>query len=162
MSRIVLPESVLFNLEREQMVERHNALRWFDRQLKDIDPRLELVKASESASAPGMAPGFWHVCRRNEQTIDTYIPITTPNGEFCEPSSGWLDAFRGDDAWNNGGWDAVVKRWHAKDTARARDKENRRVARVEELAGRMKAIDSPGVSMTQAGPWRYRAGARRG
>jgi hypothetical protein len=89
---LILPPTVAFDLERERMVERHAALSWFDRQLKDIDPRLELVRAREHAHAPGMEPGFWHVKRTNEQTLDSYVPIKGPDGEFVEPNSGWLNS----------------------------------------------------------------------
>jgi hypothetical protein len=163
MSSLILPPTALYNLEREAMAERHGALRWFDQQLKQIDPALDLVRAAPHASAPGMVPDFWHVRRRNGPgVIDSYIAITGDDGGFVEPASWWLERFRADDAWTNGGWDAMKKRWDAREASRARDKENRRVARVEEIAGRIKAIDSPGVSMTDAGAWRYRARARRG
>lgn len=163
MSSLILPASYEYNREREAMAERHGALAWFDRQLKDIDPLLDLVKATDNASAPGMRPGFWHVRRRNPApAIDSYIAVTDPEGEFCEPSSGWLEQFRRDDAWNNGGWDAMAKRWADREAAREKDKERARVARVEEIAGRMKAIDSPGVSMANAGRgWTYKANAPR-
>lgn len=166
MSSLILPASYAFNQEREAMVhaaaERRGALEWFDRQLRDIDPLLCLVKAKDHAQAPGMRPGFWHVCRRNPApAIDSYIPITTPDGEFCEPSTWWLEEFRRDDAWNNGGWEAMAKRWADRDAARQRDKERQREGRIDELAGRIKAKSSPGVSFSD-GKWTYKAGARDG
>ncbi len=163
MTRVILPVSAQYNLAREQLAERHGALRWFDRQLKDVDPALELVRAKEVVTEPGMTPGFWHVKRNNGPgVIDSYVPITNPDGSFAEPSSGWLERFRADDAWTNGGWDAMVKRWDRRQRDLDAQKERERQDRVQEIAERVKAIGNPGVSMTDAKPWSYRAGARRG
>lgn len=159
MPDLILPPSVAFDLERERMVERHARLAWFDRQLKEIDTLLELVKASEHAAAPGMEPGYWHVHRRNEQTIDSYVPIKGPVGEFVEPSSGWLDRFRADDAWSNGGWDELKRRWDAREAARAKDKRQRRDDKIVEFAERLKAHSDPSIRF--GGTWTAKAGARR-
>lgn len=166
MSSLILPASYQFNQEREAMVqaaaERKGALMWFDRQLKDIDPLLDLVKATGNAQAPGMRPGFWHVRRRNPApAIDTYIPITTPDGEFCEPSTWWLEDFRRDDAWNNGGWAEMQRRWDRRALSQQREKDRHREDRIEELAGRIKAKTNPAVSFSD-NKWTYRAGARDG
>lgn len=161
MSQVVLPDHVRHNLERELMAERHGAWFWFDRALKDIDPRLSLIKAKPNAMAPGMKPNYWHVKRHNDAPApDTYITIEGVLGEFIEPSSGWLDRFRADDAWNNGGWDAMEKKWAQRAAARVRDRALKSEERVDEFNTRVKAIDNPGVSMAPG--WTYRKAGQRG
>jgi hypothetical protein len=160
MSGIILPPTVLFNQERERLVERRGELNWFNRQLRQIDPRLELVKATEHPQSTDLTPGYWHVVRHNEPPApDTYIAIKGDHGEFIEPSTGWLERFRADDAWSNGGWAELTKRWAKREQARERDKQRVREERVEEIADRIKA-QNPGVSFSDT-PWTYRAGARK-
>ena len=59
----------------ERLGRRHEWLKYFDRELQAMDPRLSLVKASESATETGLKPGFWHIKRDNEQTMATYYPL---------------------------------------------------------------------------------------
>ena len=72
----------------------------FNLLLKEIDPYLELVFAHDDADVPGVIPSRWHVCRHNPDTMDTYMPITTPTGGYREPAEDILDALRRRDLWN--------------------------------------------------------------
>lgn len=167
MSGLILPDVVLHNLELERSLEhlrrvreRGDALTSLDRALRDLDPMLSLVKARDRVESGWMRPGYWYVRRCNAPFPDSYLVIEGPDGEFVEPHSGILEELRRLDT-RRAGWFDDHRR--AKDRERRdRDERRRRMAedRRVEIAERVKAIDSPGVSMADT-RWTYRAGARR-
>jgi hypothetical protein len=158
MSQIILPPIALYNAEREKLSHRHEHLKWFDAELKRIDWRLSLVRAHDGAVDRDLIPGYWHIKRDNSQhgMADSYLPIKGPNGEFMEPHSGVLDRLRERDMQRPGAWEEMI-RWHDRE-------EDERQARLaaeradfrEEFALRYKAKANPGVSFSNAKPWRYR------
>lgn len=126
--------------------------------LKEIDDRLEMVWFDDHAKAAGVTPGRFHVLRHNPAARPGLHPVTGPNGEFIFPNSALLDKLRAADLWD----DRVVadrkKREKALEDAEQRQKDREREERVEEFNERLKAIESPGVSMTGQGKgWRFRA-----
>lgn len=97
-------------MERERAVDQHlQAAARFASALVEIDPRLELWKASDRMPEPihGAIPGYWHVVRRNDPPVpDTYMAITTNglgvDGGFREPDSGILESLRRNDMQGRG------------------------------------------------------------
>lgn len=165
--QIILPPEVQYRMELEEGLERLGRLReragWlkeFDAHLKQIDHRLSLVKATENSTQAGLVPGFWHVQRLNDVTMPSYLPITMPDGSFSEPTSWHLEQLRKSDLQRPGALDELRKRQEREAAQRERDKALLRGDRVEELLGRVKAIESPGVSMAPG--WTYRKSGRRG
>lgn len=152
-TRVELPEEVRFSMELEQQMEKVNRLRErgadlqaFDDALKQIDPRLDLVKASENATAPGLTPGYWHIRRRNDPpAMDSYLILTAPDGGFTEPHSGFLDRLRACDLQRDGALEDLQRAEFAKERERQARAELLHAERVEEIAGRYKAHSSPGV-----------------
>lgn len=99
------------NMRREQAVDRHlEAAGRLASALHDLDPRLELWKASDRLPGPihGAKPGFWHVVRRNDPpTPDSYMVITdrglgVMDGGFREPDSGVIELLRQGDMHRRG------------------------------------------------------------
>ena len=156
---LILPDSVRANMEREAMVDHatsHAAV--FNRALRGIDRRLSLVFANEKCSAPGLTPGRFHVRMRNERGgPDLYMPLETEGGGFREPGSGDLLRLQQSDLHN----DRVMREFRRADEVRQADVERRKMAlrleRREEMAARVKAYDSPGVSFDVGAGWSYRA-----
>jgi hypothetical protein len=170
MSSLILPDVVLGNMELEAALEkvqmkrtRGEWLHYFDQQLKEMDPNLSLVKASETAPRfGGMIPGLWHVRRVNGAGIpDTYLPIDDGNGNFVEPHMGILEGLRSNDMRRPGALHEMRKKWDAEQ----RDYDKRLQAfkdeRMEEFKDRYKFHAHGSVSMADV-RWKNSAKGRRG
>jgi hypothetical protein len=143
---LILPETVKANLELERCLEavsRAHAhgdfLLWFDRELKNLDSRLSLVKASERAEPPLVA-GYWHVKRENEQAVDSYMPIAGADGEFVEPHSGVLRDLEASDLQRPGVLEALTERQQRS----VRDRSDLK----QEFAERIEQASKTSVSMS--------------
>ena len=166
---VLLPEEAIFSMELEGQLEKLGRLRdrgaeldAFDRALKDIDPRLSLVRASEQATAPGLTPGYWHIRRQNDApTMDSYLILTDPDGDFTEPHSGHLEWLRGCDLQRAGALDDLQKQQYAKERERQKARALLQEERMSEFATRYKALAEPGVSFGGTG-WTARTKGRRG
>jgi hypothetical protein len=148
-------ETRAFTADMERMLDRtRGILREFTRDLKAMDPDLELVFFDPDASGPGIVPGRYHVLRKDRfDGPPTLIPIVGPNGEFAEPDSGLFDYLRKIDLWNTA---AARDRERAHDEARKaaeRAREREQEERHEELVERWKAATETRVSMNDASPW---------
>lgn len=150
MAQIILPTHVLANMERERQVDlRIEAAQEFNRLLKEIDPRLGLVRAHERADAPGLIPGYWHVRRRNAPpAADTYMPITGPHGEFMEPHTGVLEELRYADL-HNGGLERIIEAQARARDARTREEDRQREDRVGQMADVIHTLDTPSIRVTK-------------
>jgi len=167
MSKVLLPaivgerqqlESALEKLDRAR--DRGGWLSYFDRQLRDIDGQLSLVKATEQACEPGLIAGYWHVKRDNPQTVPSFLVIQGPNGEFIEPHSGVLDDLRQSDLQRPGALEEIRRAQQREIADNKKRSAALREDRIEELSTRIKAIDSPGIRM--GGTWSASVKGKRG
>lgn len=151
-------------MERERMASRHGELRWFDTQLKELDAHSELVRASDSADAPGILPGFWHVRRTDPLTgWQTYISLKGHDGGFSEPHSGHLEALRACDLQRPGGFEDAKRKLDLADEQRARELAWTRAEYSTEFKERYLNKTRTSVSFTEVNrPWTAKAEARRG
>lgn len=174
-AQVIVPEWVARNEHRRRVLEESEHIRserrYWDPLLQALDHRLSLRKARALSDArvplaPGIIPGYWHVIRKGDGCPDTAWVITSKGlgvfpGEYREMSDDVLDVLRRGDLWNG-----AVKH-DAQATARRvaaskeRAKETRKEARVDDLAINIRALDSPGVSMSDTG-WTWRTSGRRG
>jgi hypothetical protein len=138
--------------ELQRMVLKHAALKDWNRELKQIDPYLELVFAPESADAPGLVPGRYHLLRHNPGAVPSLIPLQGPEGEFREPDSSIFQLLRESDLWNDQAERARRKTQEKLDQARERRRQREHEQRVEEMVGRAKARFEPGV-LVKGVPW---------
>lgn len=148
---IILPDSVRLNMELEDQLEllgdRHDWLKHFDRELRNLDPYLSLVKASENATEPGLVPGYWHVKRDNPSEMATYYPLRGDSGEFVEPGSQHLDLMRRNDLQRPTAFKEFIKRQASvAELKAAKDAEDAR-ERQETMAERIESIERAHVSM---------------
>lgn len=146
--------------------DRHivSANEW-ERLLRAHDERLEIRYIGDRADSLGgrVVPGRWHVIRRNDPPmIDSAMPLLAADGGYREFGSGDLDRLRSADLRNPD----VAKRFFGSSERREEDRRARQEAeredRVERMTTAAKAVLSPGVSMTDAGGWRYRKERLRG
>lgn len=140
----------------------HAKLEKWNYELKKFDMSLQLVKASESAQAQGLKPGYYHIIKDNGMGFAPGIVVHQgPNGEFREPDSGLFRELMEADLWD----DRVVRdrerRRKQLEEAEARAKAREAEERRQEFAERWKARTNPGVSMAGKN-WTYKHGARRG
>lgn len=87
----LVPPEIRARIAREEYVDRQaGAGRALKAALRSMDPLLGLVfvkPVAEEMLPPGAIPGRWHVKRDNPPpAVPTYIPITTPDGGYREPS----------------------------------------------------------------------------
>lgn len=132
----------------------------FNRELYKIDPQLELIFVPPNADLVGAIPGRYHVLRTPPVGPPTLIPITGPNGEFCEPDSGLFTWLAENDMQNSRARHERERvQRQAEESARrqkAREDEERR----EELVDRFNAAFRTSVSFSDS-PWTQTAKAKR-
>lgn len=129
----------------EQAVRLHDQLEHYNRALKQIDPYLELVLASDNATALGLRPGFFHVVRHNPGAPPELWPLETEDGGFREPDSSLFEDLARSDMWSNRSMKARQKAeldaQRAKERAREREQEDR----ATEVLERWTAASRPQV-----------------
>lgn len=144
---------------RDRMVDEHiGRAHALDRELKAIDPLLSLVWIKEGADEPGLMPARWHVKRSNPGTLDTYMPITGPGGQYREPDSAVADQLRARDLWRDDVQRALRKHKVDKAEALKRAELEARAAKKEEFATRVKAIQSPAINYDGDRKWKASLG----
>jgi hypothetical protein len=169
-AQIIVPEWVARNERRRQVAEDHHSgyaqTRYWNPLLREIDPRLSLIFVGRvTGEEAGVVPYRWHIVRTAEGAPDTYWAITTDgigeHGGFREMGSDVLETLRAGDLWN----ESVIydRQTAARRVAlsKERAKETRKEARVDDLAINIRALRSPGVTMSDTG-WTWRKSGRRG
>jgi hypothetical protein len=140
-----------------QMLIDHNRLEAWNQELKQIDERLELVRAHDTAKAPGLKPGYYHVLRHNPGGPPSLIAVEGPKGEFREPDSSLFERLKSWDCWDDRVLRDREERQRKLEVARERQQRREHEDRLDEAMLRLKAYSSPGVSMTNQGKgWRHR------
>lgn len=133
----------------------------FNRELKEIDPNLEVVWNDEQEKpVVGLKPGRFHLIRDNGALPPTIVALETDDGEFYPLTSGLFEKIQRMDLWN----DKVQKEKRRRDErilkARENQAERERQERIEEIDFRLKAANNPGI-LFGGNDWSYKAGARK-
>lgn len=147
----------------------HARLEEWNRDLREIDPHLELVRASVQTSHPALVPGFYHLIRHNPGVPVSVLVVGDRDGRlvlghadeplgFREPDSSLFEEIKKQDLWSDRSTREREKRAREAERQASKRRERERADIVTEVRDRVKATFSPGVSMAQAGPWSYRAG----
>jgi hypothetical protein len=156
MSSLILPDWVRHNVEREKAVDEQLELaRYWNRLLKEIDEQLSLVWVhEESPPYPGIQPGRWHIKRRVPGSVDIYIPITGPSGEYMEPHSGILEELQRRDLWGREGLHAIRKQQARQALERERNRERQLEEINQEFRERVAAYTRPSILFSGDVRWR--------
>lgn len=143
-----LEETAAHAAEVEMMVALRDELDSYNKELKQIDPDLELVWAPENVTAPGLSPGRFHVLRRNPPPAPPLlIPLEHEDGSFREPGSWMYDMLRKADLWNDRA-QADRKRVQEEITRqRAKRKQEEREETAWEIDSRLKSVNDTSVWM---------------
>jgi hypothetical protein len=133
----------------------------FNRELRKMDPYLELIFIGDDAGVQGAVPNRYHLSRRSPDAPATLISITDEHGGFVEPGSAIFDKLAEGDLWSARSrrerQNAQQEAERARDRKRARETEQRQ----EELKDRYNAAFRTSVSMADTG-WSQNASGRRG
>jgi hypothetical protein len=161
-SRELRQETERENAELLSMARHRDVINDFNKDLKRMDHRLEMVWFDEDADAQGVIPGRYHLLRIEAGIPTTPIPLCDETGGFIEPNSGLFEWLQKSDMWN-----AAAKRdqVRARDEARKaaeRRKEQEAEERLEELKDRYNARFRTSISMNDSAPWAQNQLGRRG
>jgi hypothetical protein len=156
---LILPPSVELDARRELALEFADSIiaemRYWDPLLQDIDARLSLRRARAGAMGPGIFPGMWHIIRRAEGAPFTAWVISTNGlgvpGPYREMADDVLEQLRRGDLWNPARVAELNAAARRREESKARAEENHREARRDDLAVNVKAMVSPGVSLSARG-----------
>lgn len=173
MSRLWTPPTI--SRELEQVAVEANAeiagavshlkgrLDYWNRELRKIDARLEMVWFDESAKGiPGVVPCRYHIIRRNDApTPWSVIPVQTSAGEYVEPDSGVFEMLLRDDMWSESAQRERDRHRRLAEAAKARQRERETEERQQEILERVLAAKRAFVSMDRSTPWTQTARAKR-
>ena len=110
----------------------------FNRELKEIDPGLELVWAGPNVTAAGLTPGRWHVIRAVAGSPPGIIVHETDEGEYRDPDSGLFERLKEGDMWNDRTRREDRIRREKLEAKRVREREHERQERVDEITERFR------------------------
>lgn len=130
-------------------------LREFTIKLQRFDPRLMLVRASETI-VPGlpMKAGYYHLLADNGPGVPLSVTIIEgPSGEFAEPTSRLFEKLMAGDMREVRNLERFARIEREQTIANARELEDSRAERREHLKDLVNAYTRTGVSMTTARPW---------
>lgn len=143
------------------MVHMKDTMDYFNKQLQEIDPYLQLVKAEEKVSAgTPLRPGFWHVIRHNPGAPPSVMTIEGEEGEYIEPNSRIFTLLQKNDMWNSNSLKEENRKRRLLQEAEDRQKEREREARQQEMLERYKAATRTQVSMIPG--WSQNVSGKRG
>lgn len=152
MSSLILPATVQANIERERVSEKFEALRWFEYQLRQLDPKLSLVRVSGRAEVYGVIPGYWHIVRDNSDSgePDSYMPLKGEHGEPVEPDSGVLERLRAADLQRPGAIEDMRRRLDREEAASAAQAQAGRDERQAAIADHIRHLTVPSIRVTRS------------
>lgn len=134
----------------------------FNRDLKAIDPYLQLVKAHDTIEAgTPLKPAYWHIIRHNPGAPPSVMVIEGPDGEYVEPTSRIFDLLKAGDLQNPATTRRLRERNQAIEDAKQRREAREREDRNTEAIERYKAATRTQVSMASA-PWSQNVAGRKG
>lgn len=112
----------------------------YNKELRKLDPHVQVVWAEPRAQHPLLRPGYWHIIRDNGAIPPTVKVIEGPNGEFREPDSGIFRELQEGDLWNERVLKDRRKRQVQAEKARQRMEERERQERVDDMTERLRSL----------------------
>lgn len=159
-SRELQDRTRAFDAEMRMGVDAGFLIEEWNRDLKQIDGCLEMIRAKPNAADP-LIPGFYHVIRVNPGAPPSVIPITDENGGFTEPTSRVFDLLRSQDMWSDDVMRDQRKRKNLAKTAGDKLRAEERRMRQEEILDRWKSATETSVSMNRSVPWTQNVSGKR-
>lgn len=143
-----LPESYRVEEQVDHTLRQFQRVRGL---LKQMDPRLDLVLASDRATNERLRPGYWHVRLDLGPLPPSYMPITTPGGGYREPDAAVVDELmaRRMDRTRDGVADLFARKDRGQRAA-DRDAARKTAARREEMADYIHTLDFKGRGVVKS------------
>lgn len=170
MSRLFVPPAVARELVLERAAEEQRLAQFtymgdvmadFNRDLKRIDPYLELARAQDTIrTGTALKPGYWHIIRHNPGAPPSVMPIEGPDGEYVEPSSAVFEMLKRNDLQNPATGRRRRERERELEAAKARREARETEEMNAEVLERVLAVSRAQVSMS--GSWSQNHAGRRG
>lgn len=145
---IVLPATTRNEIFRDKADLRENLFSIaavkadFDRDLKQIDDHLEIVKAKDQTTVVGLKAGYWHIIRMNPGHPADVLVLEHPDGSYREPDSSLFDFVMESDLYNDRARKAHRKRQEEARRASERRRERESQDRIDEIGRRVKSRNS--------------------
>lgn len=115
----------------------------YNRELKRIDERLELVRAKDQVEEGSpMKAGYYHILLHAPGHPTTVLPCEYDDGSYREPGSWMFPYLEEQDMWNDRARRASRNRQERIRDAEARQKERERQDRVDDFNERWKSANS--------------------
>lgn len=137
----------------QQLISQADAvgrIQHFNKELKKIDPYVEVVKADDNATHPALKRGYWHIVRRPPVGMPAIVVHEGPDGEFRDLDSGILQTLRDGDMWSSERQRDRERMARKAEKAKEREEERERETRIDEIMDRLKVKASPGVRIPRA------------
>jgi hypothetical protein len=127
----------------------------FNVKLQKIDPRLMLVRASETiASGVPMKPGYYHLLVNNGPGIPLSVTVIEgESGEFCEPTSRIFEKLMAGDMRERRNLERFERIRRGEYDRNAAELERDRDERQQHLRDLVNAYTRTSVSMNTDRPW---------
>lgn len=102
---LFVPESVeaqQINAEIEQQIDAQieEATHW-NRELQRIDPGLSLIWSPPQVEDTELKPGRFMIRKKVPGSVDAFIPLEGPEGQYREPGVWMLEMLAANDMWND-------------------------------------------------------------
>lgn len=120
-------------------------LKYWNRELKKIDPYLELVKAQNNTRHPALKPGYYHIFHHRPGGIPNVIVHQGDQGEFREPDSGLLEMLKRGDTWSDRSMKERKRLQKQAERAQRRQEERESNDRLDEITERLKSRNGTSV-----------------
>lgn len=85
----------------EQVDEQIAVADHWNTELRKIDPGLSLVLGRDDAEGYEIRPSHWAIKKRVPGSVDEYIVLQGPDGQYREPGVWMLEMLQGADMWND-------------------------------------------------------------
>lgn len=169
---LFLPPTITRGLQQERlqmqtdlvkMTHMKETMDSWNRDLRQIDPYLELIKAQENPEVQihALKPGYWHIIRHNPDAPPSITTWEGPEGEYREPDSGIYDHLRLNDLQNPEVMKAIKKKRITLERLR-KERENREnEERRQELFERLAANRDVRISFDRDAKWTQNVSGRR-
>lgn len=85
----------------EQVDEQIAVADHWNTELRKIDPGLSLVLGRDNAEGYEVQASHWAIRKKVPGSVDEYIILQGPDGQYREPGSWMLEMLQGADMWND-------------------------------------------------------------
>ena len=126
-------------------------VKYWNRQLKAIDPYVQIIRANEDATHPSLRPGYYHILRDAPDGMPSVIVHEDERtGNALPLDSSILDTLRKADMWSSVNQKERRRRIDEAEAARKRERQREEDDRRQELYERLRQKTSITASIPRS------------